>query len=77
MRKKRKLCPKYAATKDIKESLQQNGKCFIAFRVELDPAMKQLVIEYINAQSEKGGCHGKSENQDQAGTYKSHHQACL
>ena len=49
---------KFIATMDIKQDLRKQGKCFIAFRVELNPVMRELTKEYLKAQ--KGGCHGKS-----------------
>ena len=36
---------KQQAISDIKESLTLQGKCFLAFRAELDPVMEKLVEE--------------------------------
>ena len=33
------------ATLDIQEELSKQGKCFLAFRVDLDPIMEKLVEE--------------------------------
>jgi hypothetical protein len=38
------------ATKDIKESLSIEGKCFLAFRTDLNDVMDQLVEEQLKAQ---------------------------
>ena len=38
------------AERDIRESLKQNHKSFIAFRKELNPVMKEIVSEYTEAQ---------------------------
>ena len=43
------------ATKDIKESLEIKGKCFLAFRRELDPIMDSLVEEQIEQQLKASG----------------------
>lgn len=41
---------KSQAEKDIRESLRMQGKCFLAFRTELNPIMKDLVKNQIKAQ---------------------------
>ena len=41
---------KQLAERDIRESLSIQGKCFIAFRKELNPVMKKLVKNHIKAQ---------------------------
>ena len=38
------------AIQDIKESLRIQGKCFLAFRTELNPIMEELVNEQLKAQ---------------------------
>ena len=38
------------AVQDIKDDLQRNGKCFIAFITELDETMENLVNEQISLQ---------------------------
>lgn len=45
---------KFIATMDIKRELRREGRCFIAFRVELNPVMKDILKEYLKEQ-EKGG----------------------
>ena len=40
------------AEQDIKDDLQQHGKCFIAFQKKLDPYMEMLVNERIREQVE-------------------------
>ena len=42
---------KQQAILDIQEELSKRGKCFIAFVVELDPVMDELVKEQLDAQS--------------------------
>ena len=41
---------KQKAIEDIKDDLQRNGKCFIAFITELDETMDNLVKEQIALQ---------------------------
>lgn len=41
---------KETAIQDIKESLRIQGKCFLAFRNELNPIMDTLVNEQLKAQ---------------------------
>ena len=43
------------AVKDIRESLEIKGKCFLAFRRELDPIMDSLVEEQIEQQLKASG----------------------
>lgn len=38
------------ATRDIQEELSRQGKCFLAFRTELDSIMEKLVEEESNKQ---------------------------
>ena len=38
------------ALQDIKESLREEGKCFIAFRKNLNPIMRKLVSKHIKDQ---------------------------
>ena len=38
------------ATKDIKKSLSIEGKCFLAFRTDLNDVIDQLVEEQLKAQ---------------------------
>lgn len=38
------------ATQDIKEDLQKQSKCFLAFHSELDPIMDKLVREQLREQ---------------------------
>ena len=52
----KKPSPRQIAVQDIKVELSKEGKCFIAFRVELNPVMRELTKEYLKAQ--KGGSHG-------------------
>lgn len=40
---------KQQAIQDIKEDLEKNHKCFLAFHTELDPIMEQLVNEQLRA----------------------------
>ena len=44
------MLAKQQAVKDIRESLRMQGKCFLAFRTELNPIMKDLVNEQLKAQ---------------------------
>ena len=45
------MSAKEAAVLDIKEDLKKQGKCFIAFRKDLNPVMRKLVREQIHAQN--------------------------
>ena len=38
------------ATQDIQEELQRQGKCFLAFRSELDDIMDEIVHEFSEEQ---------------------------
>lgn len=44
------MSAKEQAILDIRQELQTEGKCFIAFRSNLNPIMDQLVKEQIFAQ---------------------------
>lgn len=44
------MSAKQQAVQDIKESLRIQGKCFLAFRSELNPIMDTLVNEQLKAQ---------------------------
>lgn len=44
------MSAKDSAVQDIKESLKIQGKCFLAFRAELNPVMEKLVNEQLKAQ---------------------------
>lgn len=44
------MSAKSVAIKDIKQELSLHGKCFLAFRTELDPVMEQLVSNQLKAQ---------------------------
>lgn len=39
------------ALHDIKVELESQNKCFIAFKVDLNPVMRKMVEEYIKQQS--------------------------
>lgn len=39
------------ALHDIKVELESQNKCFIAFRVDLNPVMREMVEEYIKQQN--------------------------
>ena len=41
---------KQLATKDIQDALRQEGKCFIAFRSNLNSTIGHIVRAYINKQ---------------------------
>ena len=47
------MSAKQQAILDIREELQRQGKCFIAFHSELNPAINQLVEEWIEASNKK------------------------
>lgn len=47
-----KVTSKQQALKDIKADLRKEGKCFIAFRKELTPAIENLVKQQIRKQKE-------------------------
>lgn len=42
---------KKTAIQDIKEDLMQEGKCFLAFRKNLNPTIGNMVRKYINSQN--------------------------
>lgn len=44
------MSAKQAAIQDIKQELAIQGKCFLAFRKELNSVMKELVNNQIKAQ---------------------------
>lgn len=44
---------KRQALEDIMNDLKKEGKCFIAFRKNLNPVMGSIVRKYINKQSNK------------------------
>ena len=44
------MTAKNLAIRDIKESLRKQGKCFLAFRKDLNPVMELLVSEQLKAQ---------------------------
>lgn len=54
MNNQKKPSPRQLAIEDIKVELTREGKCFIAFRTELNPIMKELIKEYIRLQKEVG-----------------------
>lgn len=44
------MSPKKQAIQDIREELQRNGRCFLAFHSELNPIMRRLVNNQIKLQ---------------------------
>lgn len=44
------MSAKQQAILDIKKDLEKQGKCFIAFKSELNPVMNKLVNRQIKAQ---------------------------
>ena len=44
------MSAKSVAIKDIKQELSLHGKCFLAFRTELNPVMEELVSNQLKAQ---------------------------
>lgn len=44
------MTAKQAAIEDIRKELQSQGKCFIAFKNELNPVMRKLVSSQLRAQ---------------------------
>lgn len=48
------MTPKQLAVLDIKEDLKQQGKCFIAFKTNLNPSMRRLVRDQIREQTPFG-----------------------
>lgn len=49
---KKKPSPRMIAIEDIKIELTKEGKCFIAFRTELNPVMREIIKEYNRKQKE-------------------------
>lgn len=47
------MSAKEQAIMDIRQDLQSNGKCFIAFRANLNSIMDKLVNEQLSAQEYK------------------------
>lgn len=41
------------AIQDIKESLSEEGRCFLSFRKELNPTMRELIKVYTKLQAKK------------------------
>lgn len=48
----KKQSPRQIAVEDIKIELDKEGKCFIAFRTELNPIMREIIKEYNRQQKE-------------------------
>jgi len=48
----KKPSPRTIAVQDIKIELDKQGKCFIAFRTELNPIMREIIKEYNRQQKE-------------------------
>lgn len=46
------MSAKEQAIQDIKDELRRQGKCFIAFHTELNPAIGRLVMQQIKRQAE-------------------------
>lgn len=46
---------KQQAIEGIKDDLWQHSRCFIAFRKNLNPIMKRMVINYIKLQEKLNG----------------------
>lgn len=51
-KQQRKPSPRQLAIEDIKIELTKEGKCFIAFRTELNPVMREIIKEYARRQKE-------------------------
>lgn len=49
------MSAKDQATLDIQQELSSMGKCFLAFRTELNPIMEELVNNQIKAQEQWQG----------------------
>ena len=45
------MTAKKQALRDIMEDLRKDGKCFLAFRSELNPIMDKLVEQYLEQQN--------------------------
>ena len=50
---KKKQGPKAAAVKDIMIELHKEGKCFIAFRTELNTPIRLIMREYSQEQKKR------------------------
>ena len=48
----KKPSPRTIAVQDIRVELDKQGKCFIAFRAELNPIMREIIKEYNRQQKE-------------------------
>lgn len=48
----KKPSPRAIAMQDIRVELDKEGKCFIAFRTELNPIMREIIKEYNRQQKE-------------------------
>lgn len=48
----KKPSPRTIAMQDIRVELNKEGKCFIAFRTELNPIMREIIKEYNRQQKE-------------------------
>ena len=48
----KKQSPRTIAVQDIRVELDKEGKCFIAFRTELNPIMREIIKEYNRQQKE-------------------------
>ena len=48
----KKPSPRTIAVQDIRIELDKQGKCFIAFRTELNPIMREIIKEYNRQQKE-------------------------
>lgn len=48
----KKPSPRTIAMQDIRVELNKEGKCFIAFRTELNPIMREIIREYNRQQKE-------------------------
>lgn len=44
------MSPRRKAEHDIRKELTRQGKCFIAFRKELNPVMREIVKEHLEEQ---------------------------
>ena len=55
------MSAKDLAIQDIQKELELNGKCFLAFRTELNPVMKRLVSNQIKAQRRKKSYHSNAQ----------------
>lgn len=46
------MTAKQKAIMDMKQEFHASGKCFLAFRTELNPIMDKIVNSYIKAQQQ-------------------------